>query len=41
MLEEMMAAYNANYFKSGIAQCDYDFLSRQPWKPRHDTTLMV
>jgi hypothetical protein len=41
MLEEMMAAFNSNHFKSRTPQgCD-GFPSRHPRKTGHDATLMV
>lgn len=41
MLEEMMAALDADHIESGVAQNGYDFFSRQPRKPSHDATLIV
>jgi len=41
MLEEMMAALDANHIESGVPQNNDDFLSRQPRKPDHDATLIV
>jgi hypothetical protein len=41
MLEEMMAALDANHIKSGVAQSNYDVLSYQPRKPSHVATLIV